>query len=127
MTLCQTTLKYLNEQASDGMAEVRRACILFLKQKTIPGVLPEKRKPVPKDWTMEKFINQEGICPLCDLEMNLRDRQNPIVPDHIVPIIKGGKTERKNIQAAHDLCNKAKGSMDMQEWSKYRQTHKIGV
>jgi 5-methylcytosine-specific restriction endonuclease McrA len=58
--------------------------------------------------------------------MSLKDSENPVVPDHIVPIIKGGKTERRNIQASHKICNNQKGDMDMTEWSKYRQTHKIG-
>lgn len=127
MTICQDVLKILNEKAQEGESEVKRACRIFLKKKTVSGILPEKRKPVPKDWTMEAFVNQEGICPLCDLEMSMRDRENPIVPDHIVPIIKGGKTERRNIQASHLLCDIAKGAMDMVEWSKYKQTHKIGV
>ena len=121
-----TLLTFLDQQAQEGEDEVKRACRIFLKKKTVSGVKPEKRKPVPKEWTMESYWDLEGICPLCDRPMDLTDKKNPVVPDHIVPIIKGGKTERRNIQAAHDQCNKAKGSMDSNEWSKYKQTQKIG-
>ena len=126
MTICQDVLKMLDEKAQQGDAEVKRACRIFLKKKTVSGVKPEKRKPVPKEWVMESYQNQKGICPLCDNFMTLFDRQNPVVPDHIVPIIKGGKTERRNIQASHKICNETKGSMDSFEWAKYKQTHKIG-
>jgi 5-methylcytosine-specific restriction endonuclease McrA len=127
MTVCQDVLKILDEKAKEGEAEVKRACRIFLKKKTVSGVKPEKRKPVPKEWTMEAYMNQEGFCPLCDRPMELFDKQNPVVPDHIVPIVKGGKTERRNIQASHKICNSQKQDMDMNEWSKYKQTHKIGI
>jgi 5-methylcytosine-specific restriction endonuclease McrA len=127
MTSGQKIQKYLNDQAiEDGEDIVKRECRIFLKKRTVSGVTPEKRKPVPKEWMAESFFNLDGICPLCDKPMDLKDRSNPVVPDHIVPIIKGGKTEWRNIQASHDLCNKEKGSMDMKEWSKHKQTHNIG-
>jgi 5-methylcytosine-specific restriction endonuclease McrA len=126
MTRCQNILTFLDQQAKEGEAEVKRACRIFLKKKTVSGVKPEKRKPVPKEWVMESYWDLEGICPLCDNFMDLTDRKNPVVPDHIIPIIKGGKTERRNIQASHMRCNAQKGDMDMTEWSRYKQTHKIG-
>lgn len=127
MTAGEEIRKYLNDQAIEhGYDTVKYECRAFLKKKTVSGVKPEKRKPVPKEWTMEKYMDQEGFCPLCDRPMELFDKQNPVVPDHILPIIKGGKTEKRNIQAAHRNCNSQKGDMDMNEWSKYRQTHHIG-
>ncbi|MDD5006578.1 MAG: HNH endonuclease [Candidatus Omnitrophica bacterium] len=115
------------EAIEQGLDEVKRQCKIFLKKNTVPGVKPEKRKPVPKEWVAESYMELGGICPLCSLFMDLSDKKNPVVPDHIVPIIKGGKTEKRNIQASHMRCNAAKGDMDMNEWSKYKQTHKIGI
>jgi 5-methylcytosine-specific restriction endonuclease McrA len=127
MSTSQDILKYLDEQAiGHGYDEVKRACKIFLKKKTVSGIKPEKRKPVPREWIIDSYWHLEGICPLCDKPMDLTDKKNPVVPDHIIPIIKGGKTERRNITAAHFRCNSQKGNMDSLEWAKYKQTHKIG-
>ena len=124
----QNIWQYLDEQAKEqGIHLVKKKVKSWLRQKTDPGVPREKRIPVPKDWITEKYVDQDGECPLCNLEMSLKDKNNPVVGDHIQPIVKGGKTEKRNIQAAHRNCNSAKGDMDMNEWSKYKQAHKIGV
>jgi 5-methylcytosine-specific restriction endonuclease McrA len=38
------------------------------------------------------------------------DPKNPWTIDHIVPIAKGGKHVRENLQLAHKLCNQRKGA-----------------
>lgn len=54
----------------------------------------------------------DGCCGICgepvDLEVP-RGRLQPTL-DHIVPLSKGGDTERVNLQSAHRGCNSRKGN-----------------
>jgi 5-methylcytosine-specific restriction endonuclease McrA len=46
-----------------------------------------------------------GICAICGEAMTFADASI----DHIVPLARGGKHERANLQVAHRVCNSVKG------------------
>lgn len=50
------------------------------------------------------FSTTDGICAICGLPVMLEG----MTIDHIIPLSKGGKDERANMQPAHAQCNYAK-------------------
>ena len=50
---------------------------------------------------------QNGVCGICKKRI---EPWEPMHVDHIVPISRGGSRDRKNLQAAHALCNLRKGN-----------------
>ncbi len=71
-----------------------------------------KRRAVLKGATVEKvdrgeiYIRDNGICGICKTHVPLHE----VTLDHIIPLSKGGKHSKRNIQLAHRSCNSAKGS-----------------
>lgn len=100
-----------------GESIVKQECRRFLKRRTAAGVTPTKRKAIPKKWIEGAFLKQGGKCSICGNEMLLSEA----VGDHRKALIQGGEHERHNIDAAHDTCNKQKGSNDFVKESKRRQ------
>jgi 5-methylcytosine-specific restriction endonuclease McrA len=45
----------------------------------------------------------------------------PLVIDHIVPIVRGGTSDRTNLQPLCDPCNRAKGRKTMSEFMSGRR------
>lgn len=110
-----------------GAKLVRDACKRYLRKKTLAGILPTKRKPMKREWVLEAYDSQDGVCPRCHELMMVKDASG----DHIVPLDKGGKHERRNIQAVHfrngganhdKNCNSSKGANDWYRESKLAQT-----
>jgi hypothetical protein len=74
----------------------------------------KRRKIKKRNVAIEKFANIEiferdkWICQLCKRPINKRliypDVFSPSI-DHITPLAHGGTHERKNVQAAHLMCN----------------------
>ena len=50
---------------------------------------------------------QKGVCGICKKRI---EPWEPMHLDHIVPLSRGGSNERKNLQAAHAVCNLRKGN-----------------
>lgn len=62
-------------------------------------------------YQIDKLLEAQGhLCALCGGWMFPGDPKNPWTIDHIVPIAKGGKHVRENLQLAHKLCNQRKGA-----------------
>lgn len=61
----------------------------------------------------EIYQRDKGQCALCGREVDasllVPDRMAPTL-DHIVPLSKGGKHVRANVQLAHHHCNSGKGN-----------------
>lgn len=57
---------------------------------------------------LDVFKSDRWICQLCGekIDFKLKD-QHPMMAsiDHIIPIAKGGKDVRKNVQSCHLVCN----------------------
>lgn len=66
--------------------------------------------------TQEIYLRDGGICGLCqghvepDFEGTRKGLPGAPVIDHILPVSKGGKHERSNLQLAHWRCNTIKGN-----------------
>ncbi len=57
----------------------------------------------------------EGVCYFCGKKVP----PNELTMDHIVPLIRGGKSNRGNIVPACKDCNNRKKHMLPLEWSEY--------
>lgn len=57
----------------------------------------------------------QGRCYYCNSKVNPKE----LTMDHIVPIIRGGKSTRSNIVAACKECNSRKKYMLPLEWEEY--------
>ena len=80
-----------------------------------------KEALVDKDITLQAlFCRENGVCYLCGGLCDWDDKEErdgiiicgnnyPSI-DHVVPLVKGGKHEWKNIRLAHRLCNSKKSS-----------------
>jgi 5-methylcytosine-specific restriction endonuclease McrA len=61
--------------------------------------------PRTRAFRQELFDTARGICAVCGEPMAFEESS----VDHIVPISRGGKHERENMQIAHRVCNSVKG------------------
>ncbi len=57
------------------------------------------------------IAQQNNLCPLCEGPLFIQD---DIEVDHIAPIALGGKDRFLNLQVAHKLCNRKKGTRTIQ-------------
>jgi 5-methylcytosine-specific restriction protein A len=62
-----------------------------------------------------KRVRGEGFCHYCSLRIAPRE----LTMDHIVPIIRGGKSIKSNIVPACKECNSKKKHMLPIEWDEY--------
>lgn len=87
----------------------------------IPGASPEEvakekakaRELRKKQWW--KSLADRGICYYCGEKVHPLE----ITMDHVVPIIRGGKSTKGNIVPACKNCNNAKKQMLPMEWEEY--------
>lgn len=78
-----------------------------------------KRGAFVENVTLEYLFKRDGgKCQLCGGDISRSTRHphgdSPSM-DHIVPLARGGKHERKNMQLAHFRCNSRKGARSMDE------------
>ena len=74
----------------------------------------EKARELRKSqWWKRKCA--EGKCYFCDTQFKPKDR----TMDHIVPIIRGGKSTKGNVVPACKECNNKKKHMLPIEWEEY--------
>lgn len=69
-----------------------------------------------------KRKRSEGICYFCRKRFSPKD----LTMDHIVPLIRGGKSTKGNIVAACKECNNKKKHMLPVEWDEYLESLKEG-
>lgn len=67
------------------------------------GSITVKRAVVPESLRNKIFKRDENKCVDCGSTANLQI-------DHIIPLSKGGKTIKSNLQTLCELCNKTKGA-----------------
>jgi 5-methylcytosine-specific restriction endonuclease McrA len=102
-------LEYLRSmEMKAGRSQVEHAVRRYMKDKRFAGERPEKRKKIPKSWTLLAWEKQDGICPRCNERVSPREMSG----DHKVPLARGGKHIISNIQAMHKSCNSSKGMND---------------
>jgi 5-methylcytosine-specific restriction endonuclease McrA len=65
----------------------------------------------------EIFFHQKGRCASCRIKFNASVKQQI---DHIVPIAKGGTSNRQNLQLLCQPCNGSKGAKDQIEFMQAR-------
>lgn len=63
-------------------------------------------------------LRARGICGYCGKKVH----PNNLTMDHIVPLIRGGKSEHSNIVACCKECNQTKSHMSPAEWKKHLET-----
>ncbi|NOX21347.1 MAG: HNH endonuclease [Nitrospirae bacterium] len=71
-------------------------------------------------WRQKK---QRGICYYCGRKV----KPSELTMDHIVPIIRGGKSTKSNIVTACKECNNKKKYMLPIEWQEYLRKIKNGT
>lgn len=59
------------------------------------------------------YEEQGGICYLCDKRFEFNEMER----DHVIPLCRGGKTEKTNLKMACATCNKKKGAKLLEELS----------
>lgn len=71
----------------------------------------EKRRKIYKD--IDIFNRDNWICGICgetiDKKIKCPEPMSGVI-DHIVPVSKGGGSEKSNLQAAHFICNGKKSN-----------------
>ena len=90
--------------------------MLFTSEVTEDGIKRERRiaRELRKStWWKRKC--SEGKCYYCNAKVNPRE----LTMDHIVPIIRGGKSIKGNIVTACKECNNKKKYMIPMEWEEY--------
>ncbi len=97
----------------------------FISDVTEKDIIKEKEKARQlrkKQWWKSQV--DKGICYYCEKKFS----PNEITMDHIVPIIRGGKSTKGNIVPACKECNNKKKYMLPIEWTEYIEkikNHKI--
>ena len=91
--------KSLKQRKSQEFWELVVECASVLKE-----IHPTQRKLWLSDVVRELYEAQDGICPLCNRELE----PHLIQVDHIIPFTYGGGNERNNLQLAHAKCNNQK-------------------
>lgn len=56
------------------------------------------------------LVEQGNICPLCHRGLFGGLFPEPFHIDHKIPVARGGKHVRENLQVTHGKCNQAKGA-----------------
>lgn len=65
-----------------------------------------------RDWR-DAMLWFRGGCAYCAVKQS---RRLKLTKDHIVPVVKGGLTERKNIIPGCTRCNSSKSDRNLDEW-----------
>lgn len=65
------------------------------------------------DLSKKLHTMQNGICFICQKEIDLDVHKNSTNIDHIVPLANGGKDSEDNFALTHESCNKSKQDADL--------------
>lgn len=96
----------------------------FISQATEEEIKKEKAKAQllrKSQWWKRK--RAEGICYFCKRKVAAKE----LTIDHIVPIIRGGKSTKGNIVPACKDCNNKKKYLLPIEWEEYMERLKLKV
>ena len=69
-------------------------------------------------WWQQKI--GKGVCYYCQKKVNRAD----LTMDHIVPLVRGGRSTKDNLVAACKSCNTKKKTMLPMEWEEYVESLK---
>lgn len=110
------------QEATSGQrnAMVRRGAAQYSKQGNRlirPAVPVEFSLAEYRAWVLAKFGSESGAC-LCAYGCCRWITADDFVPDHIVPLNRGGKNALTNLAACCSSCNDEKGELDG-EWFLY--------
>jgi 5-methylcytosine-specific restriction endonuclease McrA len=104
--------EFLQKQARDsGIVPVRNACDRFLKMGLRAANVPTPRTTVPRQWTVDLWRKQLGICARCKDQKPVPIAEATF--DHIIPLAEGGLHKRSNGRMVHKSCNSSKGAKNL--------------
>ena len=86
----------------------------FVSKEKVRGI--EEVDYTLDDWR-DVMLHFHGQCAFCG-KTEGRAKKERFDRDHLIPLSKGGKTERKNIIPACSKCNRGRGNKDWLEWFK---------
>jgi hypothetical protein len=69
--------------------------------------MKQRKLKLSKEQIHEHIFKQNNICPICGTDLFIGDEAEA---DHILPLAVGGSDVIDNIQIAHWICNREKGS-----------------
>lgn len=113
--ILQDLWDYIDKLATIKPADTRETLKKWLLKKTYSGVMPEKRRAIPRRWVETAWYKQQGKCGRCRNPVEIEDA----VGDHFRPLIKGGKHSQSNIRITCAGCNSSKGGRSPAEDAKY--------
>lgn len=90
--------------------------ITYITEEEIKKEKAKARELRKSQWWKRK--RADGICFFCKRKVNAKD----LTLDHIVPIIRGGKSTKGNVVPACKDCNNKKKYLLPIEWEEYIKT-----
>ncbi len=90
----------------------------FVPEATEEGIKRERtraRELRQSQWWKRK--RSEGVCYFCGRKFPPKE----LTMDHVIPLIRGGKSTKGNVVAACKECNNKKKHMLPLEWEEYLQ------
>ena len=96
-----------------GLEEMSEPFIVDVSEAEIRREREKARSLRKKRWWKQKLAR--GTCYYC----GQRFSPDELTMDHIIPIIRGGKSTKNNIAAACKECNNKKKHMLPMEWDEY--------
>lgn len=77
-------------------------------------------RPSAKAWAALKadVVRTAHGCVYCG------DQHRPLVPDHVIPVARGGSNHRINLVPACESCNSAKRDKPWPEWSRLMESRR---
>ncbi|MGB9715191.1 MAG: HNH endonuclease [Thermodesulfovibrionales bacterium] len=90
--------------------------ITYITEEEIKKERAKARELRKSQWWKRKCA--DGICFFCKKKVSAKD----LTLDHIVPIIRGGKSTKGNVVPACKDCNNKKKYLLPLEWDEYMKT-----
>lgn len=78
----------------------------------------EPRKPLTSKQRLKLFLERKGVCCICGHKI---ETLKPWIDEHIIPLWLGGTNDWSNRGVAHELCARAKTSIEATERASIRR------
>ncbi len=95
---------------------VREAFLAEVSEAELSREREKARKLRQSQWWKRRL--SDGVCYYCGARVGAR----ALTMDHIVPLVRGGKSRRGNVAPACKPCNSKKQSLLPMEWEEYLMT-----
>lgn len=92
--------------------------ITFVSDREITAEKQKARELRQTRWWKEKI--SKGVCEYCGKSFAPAE----LTMDHVVPIVRGGKTVKNNVVPACKECNNKKKYLLPMEWDEYLKTQR---